>query len=216
MSILDFLREYIVLVTGVVVFTLTTLFNQWKERKNNIKLNDAYFRIRGTTRRIKNIPFRGEKDSKQTLLINDIYEELSDKENPDLYLRFVTIENTSDNGIFNITIKQTFKTTSEDWESRVYYQDFMSPKERFYLTVAGEEDKQNLKFEGKFKKIYYETSAGVRYLIRDGRLFNSISPFRLKFRIFLGFIPILQSVRKRSTESFTKARSLNINVVKTN
>ena len=45
------MKVYIPLITGVIVFILTSFYNQWKERKTDVRLKDAYFRVKAAKRK---------------------------------------------------------------------------------------------------------------------------------------------------------------------
>ena len=201
------MKVYIPLITGVIVFILTSFYNQWKERKTDVRLKDAYFRVKAAKRKIDNIPLPDKKDRINTLLICDSFNELEKKENPELLGQFVIFENTSDNGIFYISIKHKYSVLYSQNITKDYYQDFMLPKEIFYLTVA--EYSENLNYKSKSMKIKYETSAGVKYLIYERGLNGKFRSFRIKVRFILGFVPSVQLIKIRKKNSFTVSRSLN-------
>jgi len=205
----ELIKVYIPLITGVLGIILTIFYNQWKERKTDIRLKDAYFRVKTATRKIGNIPLPEKKDNKNTLLICDSFNELEKKENLDTFAQFVILENTSDNGIFNISINHKFSIVNNENITKDYYQDFMMPREIFYLTVA--EFSENLGYKSKSMKINYETSAGVKYQILEQGLSGKLRSMRIKVRFIFGFVPIVQLIKFRMKKSLTVSRSLEFN-----
>lgn len=207
----EMMKVYIPLITGVIVFVLTSFYNQWKERRTDVRLNDAYFRFKVVRRNIGNIPIFDKEENKHTLLICDIFEELERKKDENLRVKFAMIENTSENGIFNISIKHIFWDLAGKEVKKKYSQDFMLPNETFYLTFGDIGNDESIKYKNKGIKLNYETSAGVRYSIYQKR-FNfkviGYKGYRLKARIIFGGIPVIQKINLIPKESFTKSRPL--------
>lgn len=186
------IRVYVPLITGLVVFLLTSIYNHWKDRKAFIRQHDTFI-DRKVIKRIFAAPFSEKLSSgKHSLFKTSNYQELYDisRDNSLFRAKFFTFINIGDSQVYEVKIKLRVAYKEEGKVSYHIYSGNMDKKEVFYIPFGNANEPINANY--LYSLVSYKTSAGSKYVILNYRVGSKIRALTIKFKVYFSFfwVPI--------------------------
>ena len=204
----DLIQKYIVLITGLTVFVLTSIYNHWRDRSLFVKQQDTSIDFRYGVRNAVNPKDERITEGRQSLLKGGHYNLVSNhgKENPDFRVRYLILENVGENMVFDIRIKARLLYGARDFKSIYHLKKVMDKKEVFYIPVG------SLSYPKKVRTRYfivkYKSSSGSKYMIINFRLRRKYKSINIKFKKFAGIFWIPREFRLYHSKYSTRYEPL--------